>query len=53
VKLPEGKNAIAFAKCVVKKLMPVKEILKTITSDNGKEFAEHKFISQFLLRTSL
>jgi IS30 family transposase len=48
VKLPEGKNALALAKYAVKKLMPVKDILKTITSDNGKEFAEHKLISQLL-----
>jgi IS30 family transposase len=48
VLLPEGKNALALAKCAVEKLNPVKEILKTITSDNGKEFAEHKLMSQLL-----
>jgi IS30 family transposase len=48
VLLPEGKNALALAKCAVEKLNPVKEILKTMTSDNGKEFAEHKLISQLL-----
>ena len=48
VLLPKGKNALALAQCAVEKLNPVKEILKTITSDNGKEFAEHKLISHLL-----
>jgi IS30 family transposase len=44
----EGKNAIELAKETVKVLKPVKNLLHTITSDNGKEFAEHKCISEIL-----
>jgi IS30 family transposase len=46
--LPEGKNAIALAKSVGKKFNNCKDILKTFTSDNGKEFAAHKLISELL-----
>jgi IS30 family transposase len=48
VKLPEGKNALGLANAAVRKLEPVKEILLTMTSDNGKEFAEHKLVSKLL-----
>jgi IS30 family transposase len=48
VLLPKGKNALSLAEFAVGKLTPIKEILKTMTSDNGKEFAEHKMISQLL-----
>jgi len=43
-----GKNAGVLAKETVNVLKPVKELLHTITSDNGKEFAEHKLISELL-----
>jgi len=37
-----GKNADDLAKNVVEKLQDWKPFLHTITSDNGKEFAQHK-----------
>ena len=43
-----GKNATELAKKMVKVLKPFGELLHTITSDNGKEFAEHKRISENL-----
>lgn len=40
-KLDKGKNAKALAKTVVRMLMPYKAYIKTITTDNGTEFACH------------
>ena len=40
-----GKNAEEMAAAVTKKFLPIKKLLKTMTSDNGKEFAEHQRIS--------
>ena len=48
IKLIKSKNAKAIAKSIVKALEPFKPYLHTITSDNGKEFAEHKYISEKL-----
>jgi transposase, IS30 family len=48
IKLVKSKNAKQIAKAIVKTLEPFKHLLHTITSDNGKEFAEHKYISQKL-----
>jgi IS30 family transposase len=39
-----GKNAEELAQKAIEKLIPFKELLHTITSDNGKEFAEHQQI---------
>lgn len=47
-KLPKGKNAKGLAKVVVKLLLPFKNKIRTITTDNGTEFAEHKYISKML-----
>ena len=47
-KLPLGKNAQALAEVVIDMLLPYKEFVHSITSDNGKEFAEHKKISEKL-----
>lgn len=44
----KGKNASELAKIVTATLQEWKPYLKTITSDNGKEFAEHKIISEAL-----
>ena len=44
VKLP-SKNAVELATEAVKILKPFEQYLHTITSDNRKEFAEHKYIS--------
>lgn len=44
----KGKNAKELAKSMVNTLLPYKNVIKTITSDNGTEFAEHQYISQKL-----
>lgn len=43
-----SKNAKQVAKMIIKVLKPIKEICKTITSDNGKEFAEHEYVAKQL-----
>ncbi len=43
-----GKDAKELAEKVIKRLSPYKKRIHTITSDNGKEFAEHKMISSEL-----
>jgi IS30 family transposase len=47
-KLYKGKNAKALAKTIVEMMMPYKNHVLTITSDNGTEFAEHEFIASKL-----
>ncbi|KAA6328001.1 hypothetical protein EZS27_023053, partial [termite gut metagenome] len=47
-KLPEGKNAQALAKELYLLLLPYKKFVHSITSDNGTEFYEHKWIAQKL-----
>lgn len=47
-KLPEGRNSGEVAKEVFKTLLPFKDILKTITTDNGSEFAAHELITERL-----
>lgn len=48
VRKVKSKNAKAVAKKIVEMLTPYKAICKTITSDNGKEFAEHCYVSSKL-----
>lgn len=43
-----GKNAQRLAEATVESLSDWKPFLKTITSDNGKEFASHRFIAEEL-----
>ena len=43
-----GKNAQELAEAVVKLMMPFKELVLSITADNGTEFAMHKYISKKL-----
>jgi IS30 family transposase len=43
-----GKNAQELAEAVVKLMMPFKKLVLSITSDNGTEFAMHKYISKKL-----
>ena len=43
-----GKNAEQLAKKVIEALLPWKDNTHTITSDNGKEFAEHEKIANDL-----
>ncbi len=47
-KLPHGKKAKPIAQAVWRMLLPYKHILKSITTDNGSEFAEHQWITQRL-----
>ena len=44
----ESKSADEVSKMIVKVLKPYADICKTITADNGKEFAQHKYISEQL-----
>lgn len=43
-----GKEAIPVAKITVWALRKVKNLIHTITADNGKEFAKHEDIAQKL-----
>lgn len=47
-KLDKGKNAKELPRTVVKMLEPYKEYIKTITTDNGTEFACHEIIAKGL-----
>jgi len=47
-KLAHGKNAKETAKTVVRLLEPFKGIIRTITTDNGVEFADHEYIARRL-----
>lgn len=47
-KLNNGKNAKELAKIVIRLLRPYKGFVKTITTDNGKEFACHEMIADAL-----
>ena len=47
-KLKHGKQAMEISKTVDRMLIAYKDVVKTITSDNGKEFAEHGYISKRL-----
>ena len=47
-KLPQGKNAEDLAKQVIDMLLPYKDDIHSITSDNGSEFARHKSIAKKL-----
>jgi IS30 family transposase len=47
-KLKKGKNAKYLAATVYNLLIPYKEHVLTITSDNGTEFAEHQAIAKYL-----
>lgn len=47
-KLPHGKKAKPVAQTVVRLLMPYRQTIKTITTDNGSEFAAHQLITKGL-----
>ena len=47
-KSPKGKNAKAVAKVVVQLLRPFERHVLSITTDNGTEFTEHKYIAKTL-----
>ncbi len=48
IKKVSSKKAEEVTKALVEMLDPIKEITKTITSDNGKEFAYYKEVSEAL-----
>jgi len=43
-----GKNAMDLAKAVVRLMIPFKDLVLSITADNGLEFAMHKYIAEKL-----
>ena len=47
-KLPEGRKAKSTAKTAIKLLLPYRDSVRTITTDNGCEFAAHLDISDKL-----
>ena len=47
-KLPKGKNAKALARAVILMLLPYIGKIRSITTDNGSEFAEHLMIAKRL-----
>lgn len=47
-KSPKGKNAKAVARLVVQMLRPFERHVLSITTDNGTEFADHKYIAKML-----
>ena len=47
-RIPTGKKAEPIAQTVVKKLFPYRGTIKTITTDNGSEFAAHQLITKGL-----
>jgi IS30 family transposase len=48
IKKVPSKHAEVVTSALIEMLAPIKPVIKTITSDNGKEFAYHKQISQLL-----
>ena len=47
-KLPQGKKALPVAKAVYRLLLPFKKHVRSITTDNGSEFAAHQYITDKL-----
>lgn len=52
-KLPEGKKALPLAQEAARLLFPWRQGVRTITTDNGGEFAAHEKLSALLHRKSL
>lgn len=48
IQLVNSKDSQEVSKAIIKALMPYKDQLHTITSDNGKEFGNHKMIAEKL-----
>ena len=48
IKKVPSKHAEIVTTALIEMLEPIKAVIKTITSDNGKEFAYHKQVSQIL-----
>ena len=47
-KLPHGKRAVPIAETVARLLFPYRHVVRTITTDNGSEFAAHELITKRL-----
>jgi len=47
-RLPHGKRAYETALAVIRLLYPYRKLVKTITTDNGSEFAAHQLITKKL-----
>lgn len=45
-KLDLGKNSVGLKKQIISLLLPYKDYVHTITTDNGAEFAEHLAIAK-------
>lgn len=50
-KLPNGKDADGVAKAAYRELLPFMGHIKSITTDNGTEFAKHKWLAEALQTT--
>ena len=50
-RLPQGKNPKNVADTVIRLLLPYRKNVRTITTDNGSEFACHKKIAKALATT--
>ena len=48
IKLLDGKHSEPLTKATIQALLPLKQQIKTITADNGKEFALHQEIAKEL-----
>ena len=48
IRFAHGKKSEPLAKAVRRLLLPYKKHIKTITIDNGPEFAAHKLITKYL-----
>lgn len=48
IRLLSGKEAAPLTKATIEALMPIKELMHTITADNGKEFSFHEEIAREL-----
>ena len=47
-RLPKGRKAEALSRTVVNMLLPYKRHVRTITTDNGSEFADFKYIEKHI-----
>ena len=46
--LPRGRDSKGLAKVLCRMLLPYKDVIRTITTDNGLEFAAHERITEIL-----
>jgi IS30 family transposase len=46
--LPRGRDSKGLAKVLCRMLLPYKDVIRTITTDNGLEFAAHERITEML-----